>query len=184
MSAFIVSKTHIDLLVRAAIEAGSPSDHFRWWLVDENGDYAGWRELDEYHGFGPELSGRSSKVGPDFLGQLLVDENVRSVSYRYDGLDDLPGPVTEYWRNPYDYEDPLYTLTPGEVFAAIDCLDYQSCEHDEWRKSEAFAFLETLRNAYCRKLSGDAPLSFDEEWLAEQEKDTSISLMSLIKKRS
>lgn len=178
MSAYVVDKREIDLLVRAALHAhpaGQPGTtrEMSWWRVDETGDYAGWRELD------PNAEHRTDDdykafYTPSQLGQILVSENVRSVAYRYSepgravyygpeaaaGMDDLdadqgelPGPCDAYYMAPYVYADPGRDLTPGEVFEAIDCLDYQSCEHDGWRKSEAFAFLTSLRKAYCDRVS-------------------------------
>jgi hypothetical protein len=94
---------------------------------------------------------------PSQLGQMLVDENVASVATRYPDTNpdegDLPGPIDAYYMGPYVYADPRKDLTPGEVFRAIDCLDYQSCEHDGWRASEAFAFLTSLRKAYCDRVA-------------------------------
>lgn len=182
MSAYMVSKVQIDLLVRAAIKLGSPSEPFRWWKVNEAGEYAGWHEIDEYSEGNEQEGAHITKLSPSQVGQILVSENFKSVSYRYDSEDDLPGPNDAYYVGPYVYEDPLYTFTAGQAFAAIDNLDYQSCEHDEWPRSEAYALLRSIRHEYCRKLQGDSPWGFDEEWLAEQPKDTSISLMSMIKK--
>lgn len=182
MSAYVVSKKHVDLLVRAAIhygKNGGGGSRMQWWEVDESGDYAGWRYLDEHaDGTDPQ------RVTASQLGQLLVSENVRSVSYRYsepgrvyyygaeeassmDDLDadagELPGPSDPYYAGPYVYSDPGRVLSPGAVFKAIDGLDYQSCEHDGWRASEAFAFLESLRQVVCRAVDGyeAAPWALD-----------------------
>lgn len=179
MSAFVVSKLHIDMLVRAALHAGRAGDPFSWWQVDEEGNYAGWRQLDELaDGTNPE------RVSPSQLGQLFLSENVRSVSHRYSepgrtyyyGADvagqmedtpdeELPGPCDRFYLAPYVYTNPGYTLTPGELFKAIGCLRYQSCEHDGWRVSEAFACLDSLRDAYTTKVEGyeDAPWDWSPE---------------------
>lgn len=158
MSANVVSKFHVDLLVRAAIHAREPGEGFMWWQVDEDGEYAGWHELDEFaERLTPRHEGHEY-VSPSQLGQMLVNENVMSVHHRYpdDNPDvgELPGPIDAYYMGPYVYENPGYTLSPGEVFAAIDYYDYHSCEHDGWRSSEAFAFCEKLRNRYCKKVAG------------------------------
>lgn len=161
MSAHIVSKQHIDLLVRAAEHAhltryAGDGRSLTWWRTDDEGRYAGWRQLarnaetredDDYKAF----------CTPSQLGQMLVSENVRSVYHRYPDTDpdagDLPGPTDAYYMGPYVYEDLRRDLTPGEVFRAIDCLDYQSCEHPEWYASEAYAFLVALRKAYCDRIA-------------------------------
>lgn len=184
MSAFVVSKVHIDLLVRAALHAAPAGDAFRWWAVDENGEFDvergahGWHEISELaESFDPEEQERRGLLSPSQVGQLLVNENVRSVGHRYsepgrvyyygagaaarmDDLDpdagELPGPCDAYYMGPYVYANPGYTLNPGEIFRAIDVLDYQSCEHDGWRSSEAFAFLAALRERTCSQVEGYA----------------------------
>lgn len=155
MSAFVVSKRHIDLLVRAAEhygKQGGQGSRMQWWQVDENGEYAGWRYLEANEDDREEYYTLSQ------LGQILVSENVRSVHDRYpdDDVDagELPGPIDAYYMGPYVYSDPGHILSPGEVFKALDCYDYQSCEHDGWRKSEAFAFCVALRDAACRAVPG------------------------------
>ena len=176
MSAYIVDKVEIDLLVRAALHAhraqyAGDGRFFSWWRTDEEGEFAGWNELRVN---AEDMSGDDYKqyVTPSTLGQILVNENVTSVGYRYstpgrtvyygaeaaaemEDDDMLPGPCDRYYIGPYVYADPRRDLTPGEVFQAIDCLDYQSCEHPGWRKSEAFAFLTSLRKAYCDRVAYD-----------------------------
>lgn len=161
MSAFVVDKQHIDLLVRAALNAcptryAGDGCRLSWWRVDEQGEYAGWRELN-CHAETMEDDNYKAYFTPSQLGQILVSENVRSVHHRYPDddpdLGELPGPIDAYYMAPYIYSDPGRTLTPGEVFRAIDCLDYQSCEHEDWRNSEAFAFLTSLRKAYCDQVA-------------------------------
>lgn len=183
MSAFVVSKKHVDLLVRVALTYGRD---FTWWQVDAAGEYAGWRQVDELaESHGPEEQERRGLFSPSQLGQILVSANVRSVGFRYsepgrtayygpevaasmDDLDadagELPGPCDAYYMGPYVYANPGYTLSPGEVFKAISCLDYQSCEYDEWRQSEAFAFLGALRLEACRRVDGyeDAPWGWED----------------------
>lgn len=98
--------------------------------------------------------GDESLFSLDQLGQMLLNENYASVNYRYSEADE-----------PYEYTHTNhgYTLTPGEVFKAIDNLDYQSCEHPGWRTSEAFAFLTALREQVCRFVDDyeSAPWGFD-----------------------
>lgn len=167
MSAHVVSKFDIDLLVRAAVHGGRGAERFRWWKVDEDGDYVGWREIDEFAERNVHPS-PYEKVSPSQLGQMLVDACVASVGYRYQDTDpdrgDLPGPTDAYYMGPYVYENPGYTLSPGEVFRTIDYYDYQSCEHPDWRKSEAYAFLRSLRESYCAKVAGyeSAPWGWDD----------------------
>lgn len=161
MSAFVVDKQHIDLMVNAALHA-TPVRHrgdgrrLSWWRTDEEGNYAGWRELNQ-HAETMEDDDYKAYFTPSQLGQILVSENVRSVHHRYPDDDpdmgELPGPIDAYYMAPYVYATPRKQLTAGEVFRAIDCLDYQSCEHEDWRNSEAYAFCVALRKAYCDQIA-------------------------------
>lgn len=101
MSAWIVSKPHIDCLVQAMIVEG---------IVP-------MEQADE-------------------TGQVLWEENVISVQYRYRGESrlTLPGPI--------EYTDPAtYKFTGVEaplddliVWRQLDCYEYQTCEHEGWRQ--------------------------------------------------
>jgi hypothetical protein len=171
MSAWIVPKVHIDLLVRAAIHGGSYGDRFNFWQTGEDGEYRGWYELDEF-AEQRTPNGSVTPITPSQLGQMLVNENVASVAHLYpddnpDIGEQLPGPIDAYYIHPYVYENPGYTLTAAEVFKALDCYDYQSCEHDGWRKSDAFAFCRSLAYRYQHKVPGyeEAPWGFDQDFL-------------------
>src|SRR4051812_45036842 len=111
MSAWVVSKKHIDLMV-AAITTGT-----RDGVLKRN------------------------RRSPDKLGQALVSECVRSVSYRYPDDDvqkgELPGPCDAYYLKPYRFEDPIYRPTAVELMKAVSCYAYQSNEHPGWGKSAA-----------------------------------------------
>ncbi len=90
------------------------------------------------------------------IGQFLIDENLRSVRYRYDtASDNLPGPAEPYWTEPYEYA-PLRAerVSTVQALKALDCYEYQSCEHPGWRTSEAFQFCEALRQKLIRALPG------------------------------
>ena len=84
-------------------------------------------------------------------GQMLWRENVTSVSFRYNlptrdatELAQYEGDVEAY---PYEACDP----TGETIDAAIDCLDYQSCEHDGWEASAAYSLLKSIRIAFPAK---------------------------------
>lgn len=144
MSAFVVSKQHIQFLVEASTHAGMSSYDrvIRWYHGGADGRL---HELTNYD------EDRKSEVGA-----MLWAENVESVRYRYpDCTDELPGPID----CDFEYGDHVDTLNgrnldPVAVLKAIDGLEYQSCEHPGWRESEAFAFLEALRVRACRALPG------------------------------
>jgi hypothetical protein len=152
MSAFIVSKKHVDLIV-AAVTCGT-----RDGIV------------------------KPSRKSKDKLGQMLVTECVASVSYRYPNDDvqkgELPGPCDAYYVKPYRWEDPKYRPSAAELLNAINCYMYQSCEHPGWKSSTAHQFceelvvkIESLVQAgigYCNIWPEyeAAPWDFDEEAIA------------------
>lgn len=124
MSAWIVSKKHIDLMVLAVAE--------------------GTRD-----GLYPAIG--LSAAQRDRLGQSLVDECVRSVSHRYPNDDvqagDLPGPCDPYYLRPYRFEDPRYRPTAAELYKAVDCYAYQSSEHPGWEASKVKRLCDQVRKA-------------------------------------
>lgn len=73
----------------------------------------------------------------DLLGQLLWDENYRSVNYRYTESE----PTPDYRATLIDAD-----LSPVAVLKAIDCYEYQTCESPDWDQTRAHAFVTALRN--------------------------------------
>lgn len=171
MSAFIVSKAHIDALVDVALNG--PRDVSRRW---EGGPR--WEAFDPRDTHWPEQewrqcaqsgTGNSSvkAVTPDELGEMLVVENVRSITARYpDVLDGgpMPGPVDAYWESYYEFQRPSRRPTVVEALKLISCYEYQSCEHDEWVDSEAKRFCEHLTATLIGFLAGydEAPWEWDQ----------------------
>ena len=147
MSAYIVDREHIRYLVAAA--AAQDQDHggsMRWhWNIDRE---AGTMDAAELGPCDPEGAAR--------VGAMLWRENVASVSFRYerDSVEELPGSG----EAPYVYGEHSNSgwmeFHPAQVMKACDCLEYQSCEHPTWPKSEAHAFLTALRHRYSRLVRG------------------------------
>jgi len=141
MSAFMVSKAHIDYLVEAAMSLPHRQ------IQNASGLY--WHHDDESHqlpctGDGPD--------GAERVGAMLWAENRASVNSRYDE----------------DQLEPVYTRTirpatvePVQVLKALDCYKYQSCEHDGWPESEAHAFCDALRHCAIGCLPGYEEAAWD-----------------------
>jgi hypothetical protein len=119
MSAFVVDNAHIDALVTYA------GDHHVSYYLNHR------TVID---------AGNASEIG-----QKLLDENVRSVNYRYRETDKAERYEFKRWTRP------LQAIT---VIKAIECLDYQSCETDDWRQTEAFAILQAIKDAAIENLPG------------------------------
>lgn len=134
MSAFLVSKKHIDFLVSAAYLWGRTN--LRQYLP---------RELAE------------KDLTASDVGRLLWRENLLSVAHRYDGVagfEETPGAIEKSiatYRHAIDLNAPSQAL---KVIKAIQCLEYQSCEHDGWEPSAAHHFCRALLSEAIRNLPG------------------------------
>lgn len=149
MSAFVVSKTHIDGLITAGLELGRRGP-LRWFYppLDRR-----WTDHDH------ERSKRELRLeNADDVGQMLVAECVRSVAHRYPDcapqLGGLPGPCEAYYLEPYQFVPLRGRVEPSVALKAIACYRYQSCEHPEWNISEAYQFCDALEQAAIWALPG------------------------------
>ncbi len=88
------------------------------------------------------------------LGQNLWNENFKSVNHRYQESEVAP-----------EYE---FTAIPGicryAAIKAISCLNYQSCEHEEWEKSLEKSFLTQLKTELSETLINEAPQYIAAPW--------------------
>jgi len=160
MSTFIVEKAHIDYMLTAGMLRHPMSGHtLRWWTQN----IRGLAEIAEYR---RELT--EDTAGQ--VGAMLLAENQRSVNHRYDE-DEL--------EEPY-----LFARVRGvsSVWAlkAIDCYEYQACEHAGWDDSEARRFCVALRDWVIDLLPGymEAPWGLDS---GNVEYHTGMTLTELMK---
>jgi len=137
MSAYIVDKAHINALLRFA-DAPAYHSHssFTWYHNEE------WHEL--------------THETEDAVGQMLLDENVKSVCYRYpdDSITSLPGRTDAEYLMPFKAYPTVNRPTATDALSMIGCYEYQSCEHPEWPESEAKAFCDALTHRAIRRLPG------------------------------
>jgi hypothetical protein len=123
MSAWIVSKGHIDYIVGAM-------------------EFYQYGQFTVYH------DGKRHDLSRDEWGKSLWAENMRSVAYRYpnDAPDELPGPIS--FEGEPTVEAYRFTrrrdITRIGACKAIDSYSYQSCEHPEWETSLAKACVDQL----------------------------------------
>lgn len=94
------------------------------------------------------------------IGQQLLRENCRSVACRYDKA------VDACWQDyrfklKYAFNPPV-TL-PSQLLKLCDCLEYQSCERDDWYDSAAFRKLNDIRSVLISSLPGyeEGPWEFN-----------------------
>lgn len=142
MSAYMIEREHITYLVGAAMFDGGHA----WYHVKPPG-MRHRRELD-----------RADYDRAAEVGQMLWDENKRSINARYpdtiDNMDDAPGVVGETYRFHKYYGSPFTIIEPVQLIKAVNCFMYQACETDDWPESEAFAFCQSLISKYICKLPG------------------------------
>jgi hypothetical protein len=155
VSAFVVSPTHVDVLLSVALHGP--------------GDAAGARR--EWSPPYLEASAtRLSAVTCSPLGAALLGECIASVSHRYpdDELDQLPGPIPVPRPEQYEFTDLGPCLTIAEACKAIDCYEYRSSEHPGWEASVACGFCGQLRQILTMHLPGafETPWEWTPETLA------------------
>jgi len=134
MSAWIVSKTHIDCLVQAGIE--------REMVRPEEADEFGrmlWGECLASVAYRYPQDGDGDRPGPSDFRDSDVD------TYVYEPLDGEPG---------------ISLLAEAVVHKAVGCYDYQSCEHPGYEGSEAQRFAHILHKVTALA-EGDAPWGID-----------------------
>ena len=126
MSAFIVSAAHIDLLVSFAVK----------------------------HGVRYETNGRTILATPEIaeeIGQILADENYRSVNHRYQER------TKGHFGSPETYKfKPAQLLPAIVILKQVACYAYQACETENWEQSVAFAICEAIKDAAIPELPGYA----------------------------
>jgi hypothetical protein len=135
MSAWIVSKTHIDGLVHAGIDA----ELIREEEADEFGRML-WREnLASLKACYPR-GGDGGRPGPIGFKDSDVD------TYTFEPLDGGLGASRQ---------------APAVVRETASCYDYQSCEHPEWNDSRAKRFVDLLIELH-KDAPGKGPWGTDE----------------------
>ena len=172
MSAYVVSRSEIRFLVEAAFRMPERHQCLSWfWNVNRR----------EYTMDRAQLKPADYREAAR-VGQMLWDENIRSVLHRYpqDTRETMPGPIGEDFA--YDrHENPhSENFAPERVIRVIHRLDYQSCEHPEWPESEAYAFLQALeRAAVNRVLDGYEEAHGDGCWDVRENPETAVSIFAL-----
>ena len=130
MSANILNKRHIDALVTAAL-AYAPSRQISWFF---NGEVK-----------------KITRQTASEVGQILIDENYRSINYRYQEN----RKADRYTFEPFEAtRDNPICLDAAQVFSALDCYEYQSSETPDFYESEAYEICRAIRKAEGTKLKG------------------------------
>jgi hypothetical protein len=88
------------------------------------------------------------------IGQVLVDENYRSVNARYRGEYGQPHKFVMNMGFKHHRK-----MSAVEVLALCNCYDYQACESDDYETTKAHGLTDYIRHIAIRELPGydDAP---------------------------
>ena len=161
MSAFIVSDTHIDALITAGLILPRPHGPMRWlWpeiTVREVADATRAGTAFPQHSV-QLVEGRSHELYQDNatdVGAMLAAANRDSVNFRY---------AEDEIEAAYRFRPLAGTPDPLVVLKAIACYEYQSCEHPEWRASQARQFCDALKEVCIHRLAGydEAPWTISD----------------------
>ena len=131
MSAFIVNDKTITAIVQAMQQA----------------EFSNW------------LNGHSARTEPQIVGQMLLDQNYRSVNYRYDENDAPRRFKMAYKINKDGYRD-YYDF--GETYGSICCYMYQACETPDWVGSDIYFMLCHLKDDLAEKMINE--LGYEYCW--------------------
>lgn len=87
------------------------------------------------------------------IANILLTENYKSVNFRYNesGIEKVEKRflnLANYQQLHDKYNDPV------TIIKLCQNLDYQSCEHDQWKDSQACKILQTIIDNCIRKLPG------------------------------
>ena len=137
MSAYVVNDTHIDAILTGALRIGAHLGPLRWW----------YPALDHTKALAPQQANRRelTQETAGRVGAMLLAENQRSVNRRYGAAD---------WEIPYLLTELQGAPNAVVILKALNCYEYQSCEHTGWPTTEAYHFCQALRHRAIRELPG------------------------------
>jgi hypothetical protein len=163
MSAFIVDNRHIDAIVTYAI-----AKRVRYFNPN-NSRREQWIEI----------TARNAEE----IGRILLDENVRSVAHRYENR------INEDERNAaaiYAYRPFPTPLAAVEFIKACKCLEYQSCETNDYETTLAYRILRACAESATNDLRGyeKAPWEISDQSMAGLQHAGQITLTSLIRRKA
>jgi hypothetical protein len=127
MSAWIVSKRHIDVLVTGLIERGGYHHRGKWVAVSEE--------------------------NATETGKMLWAENHKSIRYRYGSKERTP----EYHYSRLGIKSLMDAdghIGRGTLAKQVSCYDYQTCEHPEYYTSQAHSAMLGICMSLLHKVEG------------------------------
>lgn len=152
MSAFIVSDYQINALLSYAKNQRS-GDGIR--IKNDSGEFI-------------SIDASASQERMSEIGQILLNENYRSVNYRYKEKEEVPK---------FQFKHILSrTFSAAQILKACDCFDYQACETEDYRETLAAKIIDGVRALAIRNVPGYE----DAEWGMDEPKEKNSEEMFLI----
>jgi hypothetical protein len=146
MSAYVVSENTINLIVSFAASEARSQGRVHIKLTPEIAKEV--LDLPEYVPVHAGLSDKylvfdfSDRKVCSYVADVLMNENIRSVNARYREAEEMKGMNFNIISVP----------KPIDVVSCCDCLDYQSCETDDWYSTLAHALLKKIHKMATYKV--------------------------------
>ena len=105
----------------------------------------GWIQTDEPIYIENDTVSVHNFTNIEMVGQILMDGNCESVNYRY-GEESEP--------NRYKFTSIEEKLKPIEILKLISCLEYQSCEVDDYDKTFSSKICKQITDRLIMQLPG------------------------------
>lgn len=128
MSAYIMHTDEINVIVSFFIKPGHLNEDNLWTLVNGEHNYM-------------------TLENAELVATKLYSQNVRSVNERYNEE------TVETYQ--FTYDTRAKNRPVGNIIGALDCLEYQSCETDDWEQTDAHQIICDMRKNLLKKLAGE-----------------------------
>jgi len=117
----------------------------------------------------------SARTNQRIFGQILIDENAKSVNHRY-RQSDAP---ERYTHKHIDLDWASAGVPVAHlILGSLRCYDYQACETDDYSDSLAKQIIERLQSAVIRGLTEDAPWGWTKDWTLERRAEVRAKIAS------
>lgn len=123
------------------------------------------------------------------LRNMLIKANIDSLHARYKDPEDMYD-ASELYDTPFEQVGEVNQwLTQrqyGKVLHLMACFDYQSCEVNDWEKTDAYRFLQTIEKLILAEMRHSVPDDQQPSWgsyARPADNAGPVSLMSLLESR-
>ena len=99
------------------------------------------------------------RIDAEMVGQMLLDQNQRSVNYRYSESNQAPKFKFERKGDMFGgvLIDVKAVYSDSDIYGCIQCWEYQSCENPGHDTSTAWMYVERLEREIIEKKFPDYP---------------------------